>query len=238
MRIKNLTVSLIAVLTLCGMTSASALVITVGFTEAGWYNQDGFHDQTNPSYIAGEIVVPNDGSFTDGFFNDFFTFNLPAISDLIVGAQLRIFNPVFFSGDPTETLGIFDVSTPAAALGPSTSGAVGVFTDLGSGTSYGSQVVSAADDGMYVIIDLNQAALDALNAAGPGLFAFGGALTTLNSSPATEFVFAGTENPLSRDAQLILTTRPDDGAAPEPSSLLLLAAGVAAALRAGRRKRA
>lgn len=47
MRIKNLTVSLIAVLALCGMTNASALVITVGFTEAGWYDETGFHDQTN-----------------------------------------------------------------------------------------------------------------------------------------------------------------------------------------------
>src|ERR1700730_558707 len=106
MRMKNLAVSLIAALALCGLTSASAAVITITFTEAGWYDETGFHDQTNPSYLAGEIFVTP----REALFNDFFTFNLPAISGTIVGAQLRILNPVFASGDLTETPGIFYVS--------------------------------------------------------------------------------------------------------------------------------
>jgi hypothetical protein len=216
---------------------AAAAVIPLAFTDAGWYDDTGFHDSANPSYLTGEVVIPPDpitGPGRDAFFHSFFIFTLPAISDAIVAAQLQIFNPDFgyFSGDPAETLGIFDVTTPAASLSPTTTGATGVFTDLGTGIAYGSQSVSAGDDGKYVLIDLDAAALAALNGAGPGLFAFGGALTTLNS-PATEFVFAGTE--AIRDAKLVLTTRPV-GTVPEPSSLLLLGAGMLTALSLRRRK--
>lgn len=238
MKTRHLAVRLAAALVIAGLAAkATAGVIPLSFTDMGWYDDTGFHDHSNPSVLTGEIVVldPDTGAIArDGFFHSFFVFTLPAISDLIVGAQLQIFNPDFgyFSGDLTETLGVFDVSTSAASLGPSTSGATAVFTDLGSGVAYGSQDVSAGDDGKYVLIDLNAAALAALNGAGPGLFAFGSALTTLNS-PATEFVFAGTEE--IRDAKLVLTTRPV-GTVPEPSGLLLLATGILAALARRRRK--
>lgn len=231
MKVKHLLMTFSAALAIGGWAaSVPAATIPLGFTDLGWYDDTGFHDSANPSYLTGEVVIPPDPTTglggRDAFFHSFFIFTLPAISDPIVGAQLQVLNPDlvgYFSGDATETLGIFDVSTPAASLSPTTTGATGVFTDLGSGIAYGSQDVSASDDGNYVLIDLDAAALAALNAAGPGLFAFGGALTTLNTPAATEFVFAGTE--FSRDAKLVLTTRPVS-TVPEPASLLLLAAGM------------
>ncbi len=70
---------------------------------------------------------------------------------------------------------------------------------------------------MFVEIDLNPAAVAALNTAS-GLFAFGGAITTLNGVADEETLFAFTTffGPLN-DTQLELTL------VPEPSTLVLLA---------------
>ena len=103
------------------------------------------------------------------------------------------------------------------------SGATDIFADLGSGTQFGAQSVSAADMGTDLMITLNAAALAALNAASDSI-AFGGAITTLNfpvtSEADVETVFSFSNFDDLSDTRLILTL-------PEPSSAVLLALGLA-----------
>jgi hypothetical protein len=211
---------------------AGATVYNLSFVSAGWYSDLGDHDPSNRSHLTGEIFIP--GPRGEAFFRSFYTFTLPVITGTIVSVEFDAFNPDFgfSSGDPNETLGIFDVTTPAGSL--NTLHAQGdplgmaVFADLGTGAQYGSRVVSNADNNNTVTVTLNASAFAALTAAGPGLFALGGALTTLNPSPSTEFVFAGTEGALGPDVRnihLIITTQANS--VPEPATLALLGAAMA-----------
>jgi hypothetical protein len=118
------------------------------------------------------------------------------------------------------------VSTPISALRARGEGLTSIFADLGSGVSYGSQVVSQADDERIVTISLNAAAIAALNQAN-GLVAFGGAITTLNREAFDEYVFAGT-NFVTDTRQLVVDT---SSSVPEGSfTWVLLLLGLTATL--------
>ena len=127
---------------------------------------------------------------------------------------MRLFNPLYLSDDPTETYTNYDVSTPIASLIDGTGG-VGAWDDLGSGTVYGDVVVSAADNGTFISIFLNAAAIADANAAAGGLFAIGGAVTTLGGD--TEIIFGLSGGGNASDTQLIVKV-------PEPGTLTVLAA--------------
>jgi hypothetical protein len=122
-------------------------------------------------------------------FRSFFNFDLSSITGTITSAELRLgYDRFGFSSPgPTETLGIFDVTTSIPAL-VAGSGGLSAFADLGSGTLYGSAVLPTSNpaDGT-ASITLNTSALAGLNAEQGGQFAVGGALTAL-SSP---LIFAG-----------------------------------------------
>ena len=196
--------------------AADAVVIEA--SDSGWYVDSGFHNPGNANWIAGacaSCAIPGD-------YRDFFVFDLSGVG-LVSSAVLTILNPAngFSSPDPTEAFTVFDVSTPVASLAAGTGGA-SAFADLGSGTSFGSVLTSEASEGSLVSIVFNAAGLAALNGARGGLFAIGGAVTTLGGTP-NEWVFgfsgaAGQERSLELEA----------AAVPEPASLLLLGAGLGA----------
>jgi Ca2+-binding RTX toxin-like protein len=141
------------------------------------------------------------------------TFNLSAATPTIIGAELRVFSPAssYNSVDPTETYSLFDVSaTPAALDTNRASGDVtgaGIFNDLGTGTVYGTRIVSAADNNTTVAIALNAAALAALNAAIGSTISLGGAITSLTGT-ATQTIF-GLTSGAPGTVQLVLQTEPD-----------------------------
>jgi hypothetical protein len=119
---------------------------------------------------------------------------------------------------------VSNVTTPVAALeANSAGGATAIFADLGTNTVYGSQVVSASDDGQQVVITLDASAIAALNTA-TGLFAFGGEIVGLPSSPSgapERAMFINTNLTTPPDVtELILTT-----GVPEPASWMLASAG-------------
>src|SRR5262249_28925503 len=153
---------------------------TLDWVDSGWWNSTGSHDQSNDNYITGQTLGNQ--------YHDFFVFNLAGVHELIVGAQLRLTNPLYSSPDATETYSVFDVSTPIAALSARGSGRTDIFTDLGTGSDFGSQTVSSADNGQVVTVNLSPAALARLNAAAGGQVALGGALTTLAGS-VDQFLF-------------------------------------------------
>jgi hypothetical protein len=152
---------------------------------SGWFDQFGFHDGGNRNYVVGvcgdfDTCV----STTDVVYRDFFGFNLSGASPHATSASLLIWNPGraidgydgYGSIFASETFQLKEVHTPLSLLNMSQFHGVGVFEDLGSGTVYGQVVVSAADNGTWVRVPLNAAALDAINGAAGGSIAFGGSL--------------------------------------------------------------
>jgi hypothetical protein len=152
---------------------------------SGWYDQFGLHDGGNRNYIAG-ICGDFDTcvSTNDIVYRDFFGFNLSATAVHATSASLLIWNPGratdgfdgYGSIMPTEIFQLHEVHTPLSILNASQHQRVDIFDDLGKGTFYGQAIVSAADNGTWVRVPLNSAALDAINGAAGGSIAFGGSL--------------------------------------------------------------
>ena len=123
--------------------------------------------------------------------------------------------------------------TPIAALTAGGTGLTGIFDDLADGTSYGSVVASPADIGGTITVNLNAAALSDLNAA-TGLFAFGGALTSLGQQGAIEGLFVGSDSLTPPTTALTLTT--GQVSVPEPSAIGALGALLIGSLFVRRRR--
>lgn len=189
---------------------ATAQVITLEAVDSGWYNNTGFHNPVNTTYVVGALGGAQ--------YRNFLVFDLSGITDPIASAQIRLLNagspPGFASGDAQETVTLFDVSTPVSTLRAGGGGLAGIFDDLGAGTTLATQTVEAASNGTSVLFDLNDAALSSLSAGGGGLFAVGGAITTLDAAGGDQYAF-GFSPGGARQLVLNLT------AIPEPSSLLL-----------------
>jgi hypothetical protein len=211
-------------LTVLFALAAPAHADVINAIDSGWYNSAGMHVAQNNNYIVG------DASGTER--RNFVVFDLTTVTDEILSASLDLYNPDddlpalrgYVSPDPTESLALYEVTTAVDDVRLSQTGAAGVaiFDDLGSGVVFGERSVSAADNGTVVSIVINANGLAALNAARGGLFAIGGALTTLGSV-GDEYVFGFSQsigNPEVR--QLTIET----AAVPEPVSASLLALGL------------
>lgn len=203
---------------------------TLGGSGAGWYDEAGDHIAGNSNYLAGT-------NFTSEHRN-YFLFDLSGISDDILGATLKIFNPR--EGNMGDLFGRaytgYSVSTSIGELIEDQSGRVDIFDDLGSGAAYGSTNTFVVDD--YVTISLNSTALADLNAARGGLFAIGGALSPLTPGvPSGVFAFTPLDWSES-SAQLLLSF--NAAAVPEPATLTMASLAAAAGLGLGwwRRRRA
>lgn len=196
---------------------ASAAILSVTASDSGSYSQAGNHTPQNQNYITGRFDTTERRSF--------FVFDLTGVSGPVTAASLNLFNPDvspflkgYVSPDPSETLAVFDVSTPIATLTLGGVGIAGVFDDLGTGAEYGAVVVSSADNGQTVSVVFNALGIDAINAALGGSIAFGGALTTLGASIAGEHVFGfSTADFAGGDVR-----RLDLTVVPEPSTPALL----------------
>ena len=179
--------------TVLGYVGSTSVVINA--VDSGWYDQSGFHDPFNENYFVGGA----DGTYE---LRDFFVFDSSALAgNSLLSAQFRAYNPNgedgflgFGSSDPTETYTMHGVSTPTDQLIAGGSGLTGIFDDLGSGIAYGSTVVSAADNGQLVRVDLSPAAVADLASKLGGPLALGGAITTLAGNSSDQFLFSGTFN--------------------------------------------
>jgi hypothetical protein len=204
------------------VTPVGAATIQIDATDSGAYQSSGFHLSTNENYLTGNLTLEH---------RSFFVFDLTGVSGTITSATLNLFNPGvmpcclgYVSPDPTETFALVDVSTPVSTL-VATGTNVAIFDDLGSGTTFGQYVASAADNGTTISLALNAAGIAALNAAAGSTIAFGGVLTTLSALP-NQYVFGFSTATFVEDdvRRLDLTT------APEPTSLALLGLGLMAAV--------
>lgn len=134
----------------------------------GWYNASGAHTSVNDNTITGL-----NGSLN---YNSYFVFNLNLAATTVQSVTFEVEKEAY-TGDATETLSIWDVTTPASTLEANAANAtVGLQThnDLGSGTTYGTgMMTSAAAAGSIVSIPLNAAAATAVKASLGQDFAIG-----------------------------------------------------------------
>lgn len=144
--------------------------------------QNGAHISANLNYIARGPISATDT--TGSRNNNFFIFDLSPVTEGIVGATLRIENPSSNAAGQTYT--IREVTTDIATLTATHADSLGnlaegraIYAELGSGTEYGSTVVSSVDitsePPAVEEIVFNAAGLAALNSAS-GLFAVGGSI--------------------------------------------------------------
>lgn len=156
----------------------------------------GWFDDLGKRGPGGNYVVGLCGS---GYFceepgrdhHDFMRFDTGQLGSRVSSASLLLWNPQaldgggdgYFSSHSSETFLLHDVtSSPADLMQPGTR-RPDIYADSGSGTFYGQAIVSAADNGTWVRVPLNAAALDAINGAAGRSIAFGGSLAGVNAVP-------------------------------------------------------
>jgi hypothetical protein len=188
--------------------STSDSQFTPGVDNQGWWSNEPIIANTdeNDSYFVGRTA--------DGQLRNFFTFDTDAIaSQTVVSATLVVRTGCALGTDASETVGLFDVSTDAATLNDNSGFDLGVFADLGTGTSYGSAVVPTdrnAEAATHFF--LNAAALADLNAAAGGFFSIGGAVQTLDPDPplfSQEGVFGCTSGAGTQALLVCFASDPD-----------------------------
>jgi hypothetical protein len=183
---------------------ASAAISTISLNPVvrGWYESPGnAYGDYNANYLTGSYGLEH---------RSFFTYDLSGVTGAIVAAKLRIYQPPnddffdgFFSPSGTETLNLWNVSTPGATL-IANSGGAAVFNDLGSGSTYASKNYTLADGGTFGTLTLNALGVNDANSAIGGYFSIGGSVATGG------YIF-GYSGITPSNTQLILDVTPEPG---------------------------
>jgi hypothetical protein len=169
------------------------------------------------------------GVYPDTETRSFFSYYLDPVyfaGQTITGATF-IARKGISSGDTTqEILSLFDVATPTALVAHNVTTNYAIWTDLGTGTLYGSLTFNVGGNpDENLLIPLNAAALTDIASSIGGYFTVGAALT---SGPGYVFGLSGAEGTQA----LALELSP----LPEPIALTLMALGLTGlAMRRARR---
>jgi hypothetical protein len=172
-----------------GAAQADTFVISA-FSQ-GWINQTGSGNggTSTSNYIAGNCS----SCTTPGEYRNFFEFNIPVLGGTIVDAHLTLFTGT------NDADGINVSQDPSGLIYQVTSLSSLTFAGLGTGTVYGSRTYTIADRAMSLSIDLDAAALGALDGGGQN-FSVGGRVTSGATLPLSfgptfpnEFVFGSSQ---------------------------------------------
>lgn len=184
--------------------------VAVDATTSGYWDQFGKHIQRTTAYEVGI-----DGRYN---YHNFFVFDLAGVGGTVVGATLRLENPVggFNSLYSPLILTFVDVATSIDELTTVTGRAdsrVDIWEDLGGlrpdSQVYGEYNAMGDDDGHIIEVPLNDAAVADLNAAAGGPIAIGASVTNLTGSDTPQEMFAGSGSP-RRVRQLVLIVSAGD----------------------------
>ncbi|UKP00954.1 colicin E3/pyocin S6 family cytotoxin [Nostoc sp. UHCC 0870] len=130
-------------------------------------------------------------------FRSAVSFDLSSLSSQVTSAKLQL-QKNRTSGDPIETLGLFEVTTDANTLYTSSYVSPAIYEDLGTGRSYGTfDVATGGNTSEILEFELNEAAIAAINAASGDFFSIGLALLSANpnnTTQAAEYLFAFSGN--------------------------------------------
>ena len=170
------------VLTLLGVPDKT---VTLNAVVSGWYNSTGFHDPSNPNYLAGE------GSIGTDIYRNWFVFNAPVSGNSIIHAELIINCYWNISPHGQETYLVRKVTTPIATLEAGGSGLVGIYNDLGTGAVYSVRCIATNESNQRAIIPLNVTFMKDATAVGGGQIALGGSIATLDATDNNQYLFGG-----------------------------------------------
>ncbi|AFY56856.1 RHS repeat-associated core domain protein [Rivularia sp. PCC 7116] len=130
-------------------------------------------------------------------FRSAVSFDLSSLSSPVTSAKLQL-QKNRTSGDPIETLGLFEVATDTNQLYTSDIVSPEIFEDLGTGTSYGNfDVATGGNPSEILEFELNEEAIAAINAASGNFFSIGLSLLSANpnnTNEAAEYLFAFSNN--------------------------------------------
>ncbi|MBX3410640.1 MAG: hypothetical protein KF859_12250 [Phycisphaeraceae bacterium] len=183
---------------------------------------------------------------------NYFIFSLTDVSDTVTGARLKLFLPGpteaapflpsgYVSSDPTETYRVSGSAAPWWAFYEAFTGTAtpamltAMFDTMGApSTEYGIVTVSPMAAGTDIVIELNAAAIGAINASLGSMFHITGRLTDIHPEapgmPPSELLFAYTDIP----HEFMAMPRLELDIIPTPSAAVPLLAALA--LRPRRRR--
>jgi hypothetical protein len=189
--------------------------------DPGSHNQGWWNDR-NPNYTNNESWLI--GTLDNGTYRNFATFLLPNVDQPLVSAVLS-YNRRSNLGtnEATETIGFFHVSTSAAVVNNNAGTNASIFSDLGSGVSYGEFTIPG--DGPreeLLYFPLNSAARTAIKTAAGNYFSIGGRLLT---DDGNDTLLGGPGPPDGIPATLTLTF------VPEPNAIAIALIAAVALLR-------
>lgn len=195
--VKKMIVSLVGMALLAlEAEAAQAAVVTLntsdseftpGVKNQGWWSSTTPNTDKNANYIL----------YNWGFiYRNFFTFDVSSLPDepiLSATLELTRFGENTGADNPTEKLGLFDVSTDAATLNYNVGTNDAILEDLGTGQSYGTFEVSTTGTPTKVLsFSLNSAAIADIQKAsnaGEKFFSIGGSLLNPNSPSVRRELF-------------------------------------------------
>jgi hypothetical protein len=116
----------------------------------GWHATTGGHSTTNENTLTGQ--------FGSGLYNSYFIFPITGFTATsIQSVTLQLQLEMYSSGDATETLSVWDVTTPSATV-ENTANDINIYNDLMMGTQYGTGTASAAQVNQLLSIPLDATA--------------------------------------------------------------------------------
>lgn len=200
--------------------------------DSGWYQNNGFTAGVNNINVGSS-------NLTGAVYNNWLAFNLSGLAgQTITSASLTFFGGNGINTSPaSETLGLFDYTGNIDALLTNSQNNVGIFTDLGTGNSFGSAIVAPGAIQQFTVI-LSPSAISAMNAVAQNptdaRFVIGGSLLSVSAPFANEQLFAifGPQSALTPAASLTFAT----SAVPETGTWALMLLGFGAIGYARRRQ--
>ncbi|HEY4059369.1 MAG TPA: hypothetical protein VGM39_22280 [Kofleriaceae bacterium] len=131
------------------LTKTIDLKVVGGNNWRGWFNNGGAHDPANDNTLTGQSA--------GGTYNSYFVFSLAGFTASSIQSVTLELQLEAYSGAAMETYSVWDVTTAASDV-ENTSGSTTIFSDLQSGTKYGSSTVTAAQVNNVIATPLSAAA--------------------------------------------------------------------------------
>lgn len=172
---QQLTKFIAMVAVLCSSSISEAATFTIGSSTVGWVDPSSHvGGSANANYIVGNCGDLSCGNTSGPEYRDFFEFSVPTELPAIQSMSLVL-----------STFTVSALQSPTVEV-TFTSTAAFNFSELGTGTVYGTHSYSSSDTGTTQVVPLDTAAIADIVSARGGTFVVSGRVT----SP-TEFSFFG-----------------------------------------------